>query len=178
MVEKHSRRRMHDAYKKAAYIVLSLGAHIALRPSRHVLSRALLVDSDHILLMRQLGGLSYNLPGGHVDGGESIQNAVERECFEECGVRLKAEKVLGIVEMNYKKLWFLKKQTLTFVWKMNHLAMDEKVYGREYFEKPEWVRLSDLQNLDLRPAILKQWIPEWIKTDQIIFHPTVPVHFW
>jgi hypothetical protein len=30
----------------------------------------------------------------------------------------------------------------------------------------------------LRPAILKQWIPEWIKTDQIIFHPTVPVHFW
>ena len=145
---KNDRRPMHDAYKKAAYVVLSLGAHIALRPSRRVLSLALLVDSDHILLMRQFDGLTYNLPGGHVDGGESIQNAVEREYFEECGVRLKAEKVLGIVELNYKKFRFLKKQTLTFVWKMTHLGMDDQVYGREYFEKPEWVRLSDLENLD------------------------------
>lgn len=177
-MEKHSRRRMHDAYKKATYVFLSLGAHIALRPSRHVLSRALLVDSDHILLMRQLGGLSYNLPGGHVDGGESIQNAVQRECFEECGVRLKAEKVLGIIELNYKKLGFLKKQTLTFIWKMSPLTMHDQVQGHDYFEKPEWVRLSDLQNLDLRPTILKDWIPEWIKTDQIIFHPTVQTHFW
>jgi len=60
--------------------------------------------------------------------------------------------------------------------------MHDQVQGHDYFEKPEWVRLSDVQKLDLRPTILKDWIPEWIKTDQIfivdIFNPTVQNHFW
>ncbi|MBM3631973.1 MAG: hypothetical protein FJX00_03245 [Alphaproteobacteria bacterium] len=97
-----------------------MGAHIALRPSGHVLSRALVVDSDHILLMRQLGGLRYNLPGGQVEGGERIQNALQREYFKACGIRLKAEKVLGIIELNYKKIGFLKNKSLLLFEKTSH----------------------------------------------------------
>gem|GEM_PF-6836439 len=33
--------------------------------------------------------------------------------------------------------------------------MHDQVQGHDYFEKPEWVRLSDVQKLDLRPTILK-----------------------
>jgi len=170
-------RDQMDAYfRKGFNALVFIGAYIFMRPSRHVLSRALLVKPDHILLMRQRYGLNYSLPGGHVDRGESIQDAVERECLEECGIHLKAEKVLGIVEKNDKKYGFLKKQTLTFVWKMSPLTMHDAIHGREFLEKPEWIPLSDLQNIDLHPVILKKWIPEWITQDQIVsnqilFHP-------
>lgn len=85
-------------FRKLAHTVISLGMHIFLRPSTHILSRALLIDSGHILLMRQRYGGHYILPGGHVDAGESIEHAVERECLEECGIHLKAQKVLGVIE--------------------------------------------------------------------------------
>ncbi len=165
-----------DYCRKILGTIIYIGAYIFLRPSRHVLSRALVVHSGQILLMRQRYGVNYSLPGGHVETKESIQCAVEREFFEECGLRLKAQKLLGIVEQSYKKCGFLKKQTLTFVWQMDPIATHEDIRGHEFWEKPEWIPLSDIQHLDLQPVILKKWIPEWMENHPMTFHSTVPRH--
>ncbi|MDP1975362.1 MAG: NUDIX domain-containing protein, partial [Alphaproteobacteria bacterium] len=53
----------------------------------HVLSRAVIIDQDHILLCKTLD-LQINfyfLPGGHVEHGESVCEAVLRELKEESG---------------------------------------------------------------------------------------------
>lgn len=51
----------------------------------------LVVCGNHVLLVRQyrllINGLSYEIPGGRVDGAESLEAAATRECLEESGVR-------------------------------------------------------------------------------------------
>ena len=50
----------------------------------------LVVRDNHVLLARQyrllINRLSYEVPGGKVDSGESPEEAAIRECFEETGV--------------------------------------------------------------------------------------------
>jgi 8-oxo-dGTP pyrophosphatase MutT (NUDIX family) len=63
------------------FVVVEYGPRVAL----------LVVKGDEVLLVRQyrllIDKLSWEIPGGAVDAGESKQEAAHRECFEESGVR-------------------------------------------------------------------------------------------
>jgi len=58
----------------------------------------LALKDQHVLLVRQyrflLDGLSWELPGGAVAAGESREQAVIRECFEETGVMVSSPQLL------------------------------------------------------------------------------------
>jgi 8-oxo-dGTP diphosphatase len=40
----------------------------------------------------------WSIPGGHLDLGEKVETAVEREAFEETGIRVKVTKLAGIID--------------------------------------------------------------------------------
>lgn len=48
-------------------------------------ARGVLIDGDKILLIRHTYGPGWQFPGGGVDPGETMQNAMEREVYEETG---------------------------------------------------------------------------------------------
>lgn len=56
---------------------------------------ALLIKDDKVFLLRRFNtgweDGKYNLPGGHLDGGETARQAAVREVFEETGVKVKLE---------------------------------------------------------------------------------------
>ena len=39
---------------------------------------------------------TWSLPGGYVEYGETVEQAVERELLEECGLKVKIDKLLGV----------------------------------------------------------------------------------
>lgn len=60
-----------------------------------------LVENAHLLLMRYRypGGDLYNLPGGNLEPGEFIHQALIRECQEELGIEVELGKLLVMGEM-------------------------------------------------------------------------------
>lgn len=61
---------------------------------------AVIVKDGKILLVKfhDENGPHYNLPGGGVDPGESLHQALERECMEEASVRVEVGELAGAWE--------------------------------------------------------------------------------
>ena len=56
--------------------------------------KALVTDGDRVLLVRHTYVPGWHLPGGGVERGETVREAVEKEVAEETNVRLSASPVL------------------------------------------------------------------------------------
>jgi len=64
-------------------------------------ARALIVRDDRILLLRKLGysdGERFALPGGGQDPGETLQQALLRECEEEIGTQVQVHDLIHVAD--------------------------------------------------------------------------------
>jgi mutator protein MutT len=62
---------------------------------------AIIIKGGKILLIKrgnEPGAGQWTLPGGVVELGESLEEAVRREAFEECGIKIEVKELTGIVE--------------------------------------------------------------------------------
>jgi ADP-ribose pyrophosphatase YjhB (NUDIX family) len=62
---------------------------------------AVVLDGDHVLLVqrgRPPGEGKWSLPGGLVDLGERLEDALVREVEEECGVRVQIMGLCGVID--------------------------------------------------------------------------------
>lgn len=54
-------------------------------------------DNNEILVIKErISTLGYKLPGGHIDNGEMISTAVQREVFEETGIDVEFESIISL----------------------------------------------------------------------------------
>ena len=70
--------------------------------------RALIIDNGNILLLRKDGypkGERYALPGGAQDLGETLAQALNRECLEEIGTEVRIQGLLHVAD------WFKQRET-------------------------------------------------------------------
>ena len=64
-------------------------------------ARALILQEDNILLLRKDGyekGERFALPGGGQDLGETLEQALKRECMEEIGTRVEIRDILFVAD--------------------------------------------------------------------------------
>ena len=64
-------------------------------------ARALILQEDNILLLRKDGyekGERFALPGGGQDLGETLEQALNRECLEEIGTRVEIRDLLFVAD--------------------------------------------------------------------------------
>jgi len=109
--------------------------------------KALIIKDNEVLLVRHTYKNGWFLPGGHVDRGESFQDALVREVREECGLECLNFKILHV--------FFSTKQG-----KKDHVALYEIMEFRtlkgalldpEEIEESRFFPINQLP-LDLSPA--------------------------
>jgi ADP-ribose pyrophosphatase YjhB (NUDIX family) len=111
---------------------------------------ALVVDDDRLLVIRRGRGPaagSWSIPGGHVERGETIAEAVVRELAEETGL----EGVCGDL-IGWTELVDAEQHSVILDFEVTLLGDAEPVAGDDAAEAA-WIALDDVAELPLAPKL-------------------------
>jgi 8-oxo-dGTP diphosphatase len=128
--------------------------------------RALIIDNDSVLLTNS--GKKYTfLPGGHVELGESIPLALQRELKEELGVDSQITKYLGSVEhaWDVNEVRHIEVNHI-FEVKCPELNKDSDPKSLEEHLHFKWVNVKDLNKVNFEPTPLIKLIEKYMNGDQ------------
>lgn len=117
---------------------------VAFRPSVY----GLIVHEGNVLLCNTKSTGKYSLPGGGIDVGEKIEDALRREVYEECGIEVNIEKLVGVDEncCYYNpadEAWHVH----AFFYRCSPVSFElltPDIHEMEA-EKPQWVPISSLE---------------------------------
>lgn len=135
--------------------------------SIHVLARALIIQGDSVLLCIYKD--NYFFPGGHVENGESILTALEREFVEELGGFPHTQPVaIGVCENQFSA----KDDVIQH--EINHIFVTEvdpsiELMSKEGFISFEKIKIADLAERNIVPTQLKNALITWFTDKKPFF---------
>lgn len=93
-----------------------------------------------ILVIREKGGETYKLPGGHIELGESVEEAVIREVLEETGVITEFQGLLGLASTHPYRFG---KSNIYIVCRLTPLSSDIAIQDTDEIEDAKWIKPAD-----------------------------------
>jgi 8-oxo-dGTP pyrophosphatase MutT (NUDIX family) len=112
-------------------------------------ARAVVFDGDgKIALLHVAGHNYYKLPGGGIEPGETVEQALERECLEEIGCKIMIGEEIGAI-VEYRNKFEIKQESVCFVAKLVGLKGDPEFTEDETNEgfRLIWVKIEEAKNL-------------------------------
>lgn len=98
-----------------------------------VVSKGVFINEDKkALLLKVTGDTVYDLPGGHLHFGESLEQGLYRECFEETGLKVKNAKKIGESNREKPRHFFL----------VDKWTGDKIILQLEEVSKYKWVSID------------------------------------
>lgn len=140
-------------------------------------AKAIIIDNDKVLLLKKKyddGSIIYTLPGGTQESGETLEQAVIREVYEEVAAKVSVIKLLNVYEhqRNSKKHHDDISHKIEFAF-LCHL---EEVYQPKMGDIPdphqvavEWKNVNHLTQLTLSPKRLPEIITRYMTLDANIY---------
>ncbi|MBF0779621.1 MULTISPECIES: NUDIX hydrolase [unclassified Granulicatella] len=126
----------------------------------------LIMRDDYIYLV--YANQKYATLGGAALVNETTQEAVVREVFEELHARVEVNQLAFVVE-NFFTEENIQYHNLEYYYFVTLLDEPAKYVLDEDAHFPcEWVHVSELKNLDLRPRFLKEKLVDWKGIEHII----------
>jgi len=144
----------------------------------YIRAAGVMIKDDKVLLQKPEIDDLWCLPGGSVEHMERSEDTLEREFFEESGIKIKIERLLWVVE-NFFEYDEKKAHEVGLYYLVKPIDSEEKVQmkefiGKEEFYHPEkhgtfellfrWFTKEELKNIRLLPKFLPealQNIPEY-----------------
>jgi len=108
-------------------------------------------NSGEILLVKSpKWNCGYTIPGGHVELGEKIEDALKREIKEEVGIDIEVVGPLMVQEAIFPKTFFKKKHFIFLDYLCKAKNTEIKLDGRE-MTGFIWIKPEKALNLDIEP---------------------------
>ncbi len=130
---------------------------------------AVVVNDGKVLIMHRIknGKEYYNFPGGGVEEGETIEQAVLREAKEETSLEIKIEKLLyhHIYDNGSEQFFYLCRYVSgePKLGEGNELKGMQK--GEENYYEPMWYEIGKMSQLLFYPLEIKDWFLEDVKSN-------------
>jgi 8-oxo-dGTP diphosphatase len=120
----------------------------------YVAGHALIQHEEQYLIMRRSPANDYlpgtwDIPGGTVDPGETVAEAIKREVLEETGLEVEVLRVLHVFS-NLSQL--PARQTCQIIFRCRYLGGDVRLNPLEHDEY-QWIAANELARLPLIPFL-------------------------
>ena len=132
----------------------------------HLRARAVIFHDGHFLVVRPKDGNYIFLIGGHVEEGESVPVALEREIAEEAGRKSEVNEYLGAIENAWMvdgvRQWEI---THFFNVKIADIETRPDIISAEEGFDLIWVTPNEFEKLNLLPIPLRDFMKNWATGD-------------
>jgi len=133
-----------------------------------LIARAVIKQGDRILLAHMIGETNTFLPGGHIEPGEYVEEALLRELHEELGVEAEIGDFVGLVEHKFTDDNDGKRhEEIDLIF--TALIKESEVSSAEGHLEFLWVKPDDFNKMTLLPSSFQWLIKNWLE-DGRIFH--------
>lgn len=128
---------------------------------------AILFDRNNIALIERIrnGQHYFILPGGRVESGETLQQALHREIEEELGLKIEITRLIVTVMFQDMPQYYYSVQACEGVFGQGHGPEMEGAFPEDGIYRAIWMPLEKLSECDLRPKPFKQLLAKFAQGD-------------
>lgn len=132
-----------------------------------IISRALILQDNKLLLCKSVSHGNYFLPGGHVEFGESAEYALKREMMEESNSNIEGIQFVGCFENKWG-------DPIHHEYNLIYTAniLDKEVNSKEDHLAFEWVDVARLSDVLFYPSEFLAAIIGWCDNKKDIYLST------
>ena len=134
----------------------------------------IVIKDNKMLFVKCNIGNYYYMIGGAVQLGETTEKCIEREIFEEAGIKAETDRLAVVCENFFKGVggvidgFDCHTMEFYYLMKMQEDAGCSVKTQTDEGEELVWLTIEDIPNSDIKPAFMKEYISEIINGDKII----------
>lgn len=136
----------------------------------HLISRAIILNDDYVLLAHQKGMNNTFLPGGHIEIGEGAIAALKREIYEELGLDADVNEYLGALEADWEDRE-IQHYEINHIFRTNikDIDINTPLISNEDHLEFLWSSIGDLEKNNLLPHPLIKLISRLVARDNSVW---------